>query len=117
VDVLGARVRADHRSHPPAAAFASDVPGPEIRDLLVLSAQARLRSARGADPVPPLESAVGGDDLLRLRLYPLKLTKFAKKLDDGKYAYSWYENAQDGGGAEEAAVDGDASGAGLTSHF
>ena len=26
--------------------------------------------------------------------YPLKLTKFAKKLDDGKYAYSWYENAQ-----------------------
>ena len=30
-------------------------------------AQARLRPARGADPVPPLESAVGGDDLLRLR--------------------------------------------------
>ena len=49
--------------------------------------------------------------------YPLKLTKFAKKLDDGKYAYSWYENAQDGAGADEAAVDGDASGAGLTSHF
>ena len=49
--------------------------------------------------------------------HPLKLTKFAKKLDDGKYAYSWYENAQDGTGAEEAAVDGDASGAGLTSHF
>jgi homogentisate 1,2-dioxygenase len=48
---------------------------------------------------------------------PLKLSKFAKKLDDGKYAYSWYENAQDGAGAEEAAVDGDASGAGLTSHF
>jgi homogentisate 1,2-dioxygenase len=48
--------------------------------------------------------------------YPLKLTKFAKKLDDGKYAYSWYENAQDGGG-EEASVDGDASGAGLTSHL
>jgi len=50
--------------------------------------------------------------------YPLKLSKFAKDLDDGKYAYSWYEAAQDGGG-EEASVDGegDASGAGLTSHF
>jgi homogentisate 1,2-dioxygenase len=49
--------------------------------------------------------------------YPLKLTKFAKNLNDGKYAYSWYENAQDGTGADEASVDGDASGAGLTSHF
>jgi len=29
-------------------------------------------------------------------LYPLKLTKFAKELDDGKYAYSWYEDPQDG---------------------
>jgi hypothetical protein len=28
--------------------------------------------------------------------YPLKPTKFAKELDDGKYAYSWYENTQDG---------------------
>jgi hypothetical protein len=27
--------------------------------------------------------------------HPLKLTKFAKDLDDGKYAYSWYENAPD----------------------
>jgi hypothetical protein len=49
--------------------------------------------------------------------YPLKLSKFAKKVDDGKYAYSWYENAQDGAAAEEAAVDVDASSAGLTSHF
>jgi len=51
--------------------------------------------------------------------YPLKLSKFAKELDDGKYAYSWYEAAQEGAGAEEASVDGegDASGAGLTSHF
>jgi len=49
--------------------------------------------------------------------HPLKLTKFAKKLDDGKYAYSWYENAEDGSGAADASVDGDASGAGLTSHF
>jgi homogentisate 1,2-dioxygenase len=51
--------------------------------------------------------------------YPLKLTKFAKDLDDGKYAYSWYENAQEGTGGDEASADGegDASGAGLTSHF
>jgi hypothetical protein len=48
--------------------------------------------------------------------HPLKLTTFARDLDDGKYAYSWYENAEDGGG-EPASVDGDASGAGLTSHF
>ena len=51
--------------------------------------------------------------------HPLKLTPFAKDLDDGKYAYSWYENAEDGGGAGDASVDGegDASGAGLTSHL
>ena len=30
--------------------------------------------------------------------HPLKLSKFAKELDDGEYAYSWYENAQEGGG-------------------
>jgi homogentisate 1,2-dioxygenase len=44
--------------------------------------------------------------------HPLKLTAFAKELDDGKYAYSWYESS-----LEDAAVDADASGAGLTSHF
>jgi hypothetical protein len=51
--------------------------------------------------------------------YPLKLSKLAKELDDGKYAYSWYEAAQDGAGGEGTSVDGegDASGAGLTSHF
>jgi hypothetical protein len=51
--------------------------------------------------------------------HPLKLSKFAKGLDDGKYAYSWYENAQDGGPGDsaDASADGDASGAGLTSHF
>jgi hypothetical protein len=49
--------------------------------------------------------------------HPLKLSKFAKKLDDGKYAYSWYEATQDGAGDEAAAVVGDASGVGLTSHF
>ena len=45
VDVLDPRLRADHRPHPPAAAVAPDVPGPELRDLLVLPAQARLRPA------------------------------------------------------------------------
>ncbi len=49
--------------------------------------------------------------------HPRKLSWFAKELDDGKYAYSWYEAAQEGAVAEEAAVDGDASGAGLTSHL
>jgi hypothetical protein len=49
--------------------------------------------------------------------FPLKLSKFARKLDDGKYAYSWYEGSQDGGGPEDAAVEEDATGAGLTSHF
>src|SRR4029079_18972305 len=67
VDVLDPRLRADHRPYPPAATLAPDLPGPELRDLLVLPAQARLRPAGGADPVPPLEPAVGGDDLLRLR--------------------------------------------------
>jgi homogentisate 1,2-dioxygenase len=46
--------------------------------------------------------------------HPLKLTKFAKELDDGRYWHSWYENAQDGGAADT--VD-DATGAGLTSHL
>ena len=67
VDVHDPRLRADHRADPPAAAVAPDVRGPELRHLLVLPAQARLRPGRGADPVPPLEPAVGGDDLLRLR--------------------------------------------------
>jgi hypothetical protein len=30
--------------------------------------------------------------------HPLKLTKFAKELDDGRYWHSWYENAQDDAG-------------------
>ena len=42
--------------------------------------------------------------------HPLKLTKFAKDLDDGMYWKSWYENAQ-------SDTDEDASGAGLTSHL
>ena len=41
--------------------------GPELRHLLVLPAQARLRPERDPDPVPPLESPERGDDLLRRR--------------------------------------------------
>jgi homogentisate 1,2-dioxygenase len=44
--------------------------------------------------------------------HPLKLSKFAKGLDDGKYWRSWYDNS-----ASDASDDGDASGAGLTSHL
>ena len=45
VDVLDPRLRADHRAYPHAAAVAPDLPGAELRHLLVLSAQARLRPA------------------------------------------------------------------------
>jgi homogentisate 1,2-dioxygenase len=38
--------------------------------------------------------------------HPLRLTKLAKKLDDGKYAYSWYEEPS-----------ADESPAGVTSHY
>jgi hypothetical protein len=44
---------------------------------------------------------------------PLRLTAFARDLDDGTYWRSWYANAQD----DDAAEDSDASGAGLTSHL
>src|SRR5207247_7625555 len=71
VDVLDPRLRADHGPNPPAAALAPDLPGAELRHLLVLPAQARLRRAGGADPVPPLEPAVRGDDLLRQRQFRL----------------------------------------------
>jgi homogentisate 1,2-dioxygenase len=46
---------------------------------------------------------------------PLRLTTFARDLDDGRYMYSWYENAQDGDAGPAAGED--ASGAGLTSHL
>jgi len=46
--------------------------------------------------------------------HPLRLSTFSRDLDDGRYAYSWYENAGDGAAA---GTDGDASGAGLTSHL
>jgi homogentisate 1,2-dioxygenase len=73
-------------------------------------------------PQPGLaEKSIGMHETTELAVmcdtfHPLKLTTFARDLDDGKYAYSWYENAQDGVPAESA-VDGDATGAGLTSHF
>jgi homogentisate 1,2-dioxygenase len=41
---------------------------------------------------------------------PLRLTRFAKDLDDGKYAYSWYEASSDGRTPDEDP-------AGVTSHF
>ena len=44
--------------------------------------------------------------------HPLRLTTFARDLDDGRYAYSWYENAQDG---QTHTVDEDP--AGITSHL
>ena len=67
VDVLDPRLRADHGPHPHAAAVAPDLPGAQLRHLLVLSAQARLRPGGGSDPVPPLEPEQRGDDLLRRR--------------------------------------------------
>ena len=56
VDVLDPRLRADHGAHPHAAAVPPDVRGTELRHLLVLPPQARLRSRGDPDPVPPFES-------------------------------------------------------------
>ena len=61
------RLRAEVRAPAPAAAGPPDLPGPELRDLLVLPADARLGRQRRAAALPPLERAVGGDDLLRRR--------------------------------------------------
>ena len=54
------------RIHQPPP-VAPDLRRAQLRDLLVLPAQARLRPARDSDPVSPLEPAERGDDLLRLR--------------------------------------------------
>jgi homogentisate 1,2-dioxygenase len=43
--------------------------------------------------------------------HPLRLTRFAKELDDGKYAYSWYDEPA------TAAETADEDPAGVTSHF
>jgi homogentisate 1,2-dioxygenase len=71
-------------------------------------------------PQPGLaEKAIGLHETHELAVmcdtfHPLKLSKFAKELDDGVYWRSWYENAQEGAPVETA---DDASGAGLTSHL
>jgi homogentisate 1,2-dioxygenase len=69
-------------------------------------------------PQPGLaEKALGMSETHELAVmcdtfHPLKLTTFARALDDGRYAYSWYESAsaQEAGSADE-------NPAGLTSHF
>jgi hypothetical protein len=43
--------------------------------------------------------------------HPLRLTKLAKELDDGEYAYSWLEERVPAGGSP------DEDPAGVTSHF
>jgi homogentisate 1,2-dioxygenase len=71
-------------------------------------------------PQPGLaEKAIGMHETHELAVmcdtfHPLRLSTFARDLDDGRYAYSWYENAQNGDASAEGA---DASGAGLTSHL
>ena len=67
VHVQHRRLRAEGRAPAPAAARAPDVPGPELRHLLVLPADARLGRERDRAALPPLQRAVGGDDLLRRR--------------------------------------------------
>ena len=67
VHVQHRRLRAQGRPPAPAAAGAPDVPGPELRHLLVLPADARLGRERDRAALPPLQRAVGGDDLLRRR--------------------------------------------------
>ena len=42
--------------------------------------------------------------------HPLRVTKLAQELDDGKYAYSWSEPV-------ESAQDADVDPVGITSHF
>jgi homogentisate 1,2-dioxygenase len=49
--------------------------------------------------------------------HPLRLSTLARDLDDGRYMYSWYENAATDADVTSAGGDGDASGAGLTSHL
>ena len=65
VHVQRGRLRAARRPLPPAAARAPDLPGPELRDLHVRAADARLGSRGGAAALPPLEHPVRGGDVLR----------------------------------------------------
>ena len=61
-----ARLRAPDRAAAPAAAGPPDLPGAQLRHLLVLPARARLRPGGGAASLPPLQPPVGGGHLLRL---------------------------------------------------
>ena len=70
------------------------------------SSQARQVSKLGANPETH-ELAVMCDTFR-----PLRLTAFARDLDDGTYAYSWYEEPDASAG--ETADDDPA---GITSHF
>jgi homogentisate 1,2-dioxygenase len=71
-------------------------------------------------PQPGLaEKAIGMHETHELAVmcdtfHPLRLSTFARDLDDGTYWRSWYANAQNGDAPAEGA---DASGAGLTSHL
>ena len=61
------RLPADHRAGPPAAAGPPDVPGAELRGLLVRAAQVRLPPAGDPGAVQPLEHQLGRGHLLRRR--------------------------------------------------
>ena len=61
------RLRADHRARPPAAAGPPDVPGAQLRRLLVRAAQVRLPPARDPGAVQPLEHQQRRGHLLRRR--------------------------------------------------
>ena len=67
VRVQHRRLRADREAHPRAAAGAPDLRGPQLRDLLVLPAAARLRPRGRADPVQPPQRRLRRDDVLRRR--------------------------------------------------
>ena len=61
------RLPADHRTGPPAAARASDVPGTEFRRVLVRAAQVRLPPAGDPGSLQPLEHQQRRGHLLRRR--------------------------------------------------
>ena len=63
VHVQHRRLRAQGRAAAPAAASASDVPGPELRDLLVLPADARL-GRPGVVPLPYHHSNVQSEEVM-----------------------------------------------------